>query len=211
MYSSGPELTETIDLYALGAWLETVDPNKIASFGIYGGEPSIETRGFGRCLILARKAIGPKPCFVITNGSWSTDPKKTEDFLFFCGQHHLHVVISGTPEHRKFQDRPALEQVVSTQPDAFRLKPLEENFHAMGRLEGKMKFSCSTKCMSWKRAVRIAVQPDGTIIYQNCDGVYPVVGNLKEDFNLIDERIQAMRSIGFDSVCPHFKKLEVAT
>ena len=144
-----------------------------------------------------------RPHFVITNGTWSTDIDKTMDFLAFCAKYDCHVVVSGTPWHRRHQNRSVLDAIKRDQPDAFTLKPKEENFHAMGRLDGKMKFSCSRKCMSWNRALRIAVQPNGELIFQNCDGVYPVVGNIDEPFAKIDKRVTEMRKVGFHEVCPH--------
>lgn len=205
MYNSGPDVTDALDLDKLETWLWTVDPNCIAFLGVYGGEPSEDPRGFGRCLVMAKRIIGPRPCFAISNGSWSTDLHKAGTFIEWCRQHQLFLVVSGTPEHRKFQDRAYLEYLKDENPGAIRLKPLEENFHAMGRLEGKMPFSCSQKCMSWDRALRIAVQPDGSIIFQNCDGVYPVVGSIDEPFDITHRRVQRARREGFGSVCQHYQ------
>jgi hypothetical protein len=174
------------------------------SFGVYGGEPGVDLKGFGSCLVLAERCVAERPRFVITNGSWSADPVRTWDFMEWCGQHRLFVVVSGTPHHRKTQDRDVLEDLLLRNPNAMRLKPEEENYHAMGRLEGKLAFSCSTKCMSWDRALRLAVQPDGTIIFQNCDGVYPIVGTIREDFQVINARVQKLRADGFASVCSHY-------
>jgi organic radical activating enzyme len=204
MYNSGPEVNDQLDLALLERWLRTVDPTRISSFGLYGGEPSVDLRSFGRCMVLAKKVVGDRPGFVITNGSWSTDAEKTELFIFFAQMHQLFIVVSGTPEHRKFQNRDVLETLASTYPNAIRLKPKEENYHAMGRLEGKMPFSCSQKCMSWNKALRIAVQPDGSILFQNCDGVYPVVGTISEPFSALVQRVDRMRNCGFAERCSHY-------
>jgi hypothetical protein len=201
MYSSGPEVTGTLDLVKLERWLETVDMSRIASFGFYGGEVSIELPGNSRIL---RMLPPEKPRFVITNGSWSMGEYQTEKFLEWCAEHHMFIVVSGTPEHRKHQNRKVLEALKEEQPDAIRLKPLEEEFHPMGRLEGAFPVACTNKCMSWKRALRVAVQPDGTIIFQNCDGVYPTVGTIAQDFKTLDQRVQAMRGYGFGTVCSHY-------
>ena len=202
MYNSSPIAIGNIDLPQLEGWLKTVDMQRIASFGIYGGEVSVDFAGFGACLDLVAK--WERPHFVITNGSWSMSPEKTREFLRFAVKYRLSVVVSGTPEHRRYQNRDLLEMICAEHPGAVRLKPLEENFHAMGRLAGKVPFFCSQKCMSWGRALRIAVQPDGMIIFQNCDGVYPIVGNLSERFVTIDARIQNARAVGFSGVCPHY-------
>ena len=41
MYNSGPETDDAIDLEKLRSWLATVDMNRIASFGAYGGEVGV--------------------------------------------------------------------------------------------------------------------------------------------------------------------------
>lgn len=205
MYESGPDINDALDINKLGQWLGTVDPSLIASFGVYGGEVGIDLIGFGKCLDLVQHFDRPR--FVITNGTWSMDVDRTLEFMEFCCKYHLHIVVSGTPWHRKHQDRKVLERLKEVQPKVFTLKPIEEGFHAMGRLAGKMEFSCSEKCLSWDRTLRIAVQPDGSIIYQNCDGVYPVVGNIDENFIKINERVQAMRKKDFSSVCSYVSLL----
>jgi hypothetical protein len=210
MYDSGPEVTDELDLDKLKTWLVTVDPNRIASLGLYGGEPSIDMKGFGRSMILARRILGHKPGFVISNGAWSKDKELTRQFLFFCQAHELFLVVSGTVWHRMYQDREVLENLAAEYPNCIRLKPVEENYQAMGRLEGKLRFTCSQKCQSWNRALRIAVQPDGNIIFQNCDGVYPVAGSINEDFAALDKRIMRMRGEGFGPVCRHYPKALVA-
>jgi len=202
MYSSGPDVAENLDIKQLAVWLGTVEMDRIAIFGVYGGEPSIDLDGFGWCMDLVVHL--DKPHFVITNGSWSLSRSGTAEFLTWCAKYCMHIVVSGTPEHREYQDREILEGLAAQYPDVFRLKPEQENFHPMGRLAGKMPFSCSRKCMTWNRALRIAVQPDGTIIFQNCDGEYPVVGSIREPFSVLDERVQAARRDGFDEVCNHF-------
>jgi hypothetical protein len=206
MYKSGPTVNNKIDLEALNKWLLTIDPKLIASFGLYGGEPSIDMMHFGQCLVMAKKMIGNRPGFVITNGTWSKNSDETERFLEWSKQHSLYITVSGTAEHRRYQNRQVLEELNEKYSDWIKLKPLEENFHAMGRLEGVMPFSCTTKCMSWNRALRIAVKPSGDIIFQNCNGIYPIVGNIQEPFDVIDKRIKRMRSLGFKEVCPYYKE-----
>jgi hypothetical protein len=202
MYNSGPDVDDCLDLDILRKWLDTVYMNRIASFGIYGGEPSIALDEYQKILNMVK--VYNKPQFVITNGSWSTSEEKTKEFYEFCRDNKLHVVVSGTPEHRKFQNRKMLEMMKEFWPDAIRLKPEDENYHPMGRLAGKFPVSCGRKCMTWNRALRITIQPDGSIIFMNCQGVYPVVGNIKEDFSKTDIRIKYLRAYGFDSVCPHY-------
>lgn len=201
MYNSGPEVTENIDLEKLREWLDTVYFGLIASFGVYGGEVSVALGGYRSIMDMVSERA-TRPHFCITNGAWSTSIEKTREFLNFCGDYRMFIVISGTPEHRKFQNREVIEMLKAEQPDAIRLKPPEENFHAMGRLIN-LKRPCTQKCLSWNKALRIAVQPDGSIIFQNCDGNYPKVGNIAEPFAMLHERITRLRQQGFMEVCPH--------
>ena len=202
MYNSSPEVRDAIDLDKLKKWLDTVDMNRIASFGVYGGEVSVDYDGFSKCFDLVSHL--DRSHFVITNGTWSTDLQTTKEFLEFSTKYNCYIVVSGTPEHRRHQNRKVLEDLKTEYPEGINLKPKEEGFHAMGRLEGKMKFSCSRKCIHWDRASRIAIQPNGEIIFQNCDGIYPVVGTLDDSFSKIDKRITNMKEHGFYDVCSHF-------
>lgn len=202
MYESGPDVQGVLDLDLLEKWLRTMNYDRIASFGAYGGEVSVDYDGWTKCFEMVRREC--KPHFVITNGSWSTDPDKTSEFMKWAIMNRCHIVVSGTPYHRRFQDREVLERIKSISPEHVTLKPKEENFHAMRRLEGKMKFSCSRKCMWWSRALRLAIKPDGSIIFQNCDGVYPTVGGIWEPWTVIEQRIRLLRASGFDVRCPHY-------
>jgi len=201
MYSSGPEVKGNLDLEKLRKWLDTISFELIASFGVYGGEVSIALEGYRAIMDMISKRA-TRPHFCITNGAWSTSVEETEKFLKFCSDYRMFIVISGTPEHRKYQNRAVLERLKKEQPDAIRLKPLEENFHAMGRLINLNK-PCTQKCFSWSRALRIAVQPSGEIYFQNCDGNYPVVGTIDEPFGVLHERIVLLRQQGFMKVCPY--------
>jgi hypothetical protein len=205
MYNSGPDVNDRLDLQALRNWLTTVDMSRIASFGAYGGEPAVDLWGWSRIFDMLPEG---KPRFVITNGTWSTDEERMKEFLTFCARYGLYVVVSGTAFHRRFQNRAVLEDLQRQQPEAIRLKPLEEKFYPMGRLEGLTQFTCSVKCMSWEKALRIAVQPDGTVLFQNCDGVFPVVGSITEAFSVLDSQIQLLRADGFSFVCPYYEEAQ---
>lgn len=204
MYESGPDVHDAIDLGLLASWLETVPRDRVNSFGVYGGEVGVDLAGFGACFDLV--VDWEKPQFAITNGTWSMSVDRTLEFLEFCQEYNCFVVISGTPWHRRHQDRNILEILAQELPDSIRLKPKEENFHAMGRLEGKFKQPCTRKCMWWNKEIRIAVTPDSTILMQNCDGSYPVVGSIDEPFVIIDRRITEMRKTGFTPVCDLYEK-----
>src|ERR1035441_6533709 len=122
MYNSGPDVHDSMDLIALERWLSTVNPNLIARFGVYGGEPGVDLRGFGACIEMADRIIGKRPHFVITNGTWSTDSDRLGIFLRWCLEHELFIVVSGTPFHRRHQNRTVLESLAQGAPDWIRLK-----------------------------------------------------------------------------------------
>ncbi len=203
MYECGPKVNDYLNLALLEDWLTTVDIKKITSFGIYGGEPSLNLPGYRK--ILDMISVFNKPQFIITNGSWSTSVKHTMEFINFCTEYKLYIVVSGTSEHRKYQNRDILELLKEESPDGIKLKPEAEKFHPMGRLANKIPMDCKQKCMTWNQALRIAVKPDGQVIYQNCFGVYPIVGNINEDFICLDNRVQKIRLKGFSSVCSYYK------
>lgn len=203
MYNCHPNIDKVLDLNKLFIWLKTININKIASFGIYGGEPSILLNGYAKCLDLVNHFN--KPYFIITNGTWSNSPERTKEFLEFCTKYKIFIVISGTPEHRAYQNRKVIEQLAKKYPNDFKIRSEKENYHAMGRLEGKMPFSCTQKCMWWNKAIRIGILPDGYILFQNCDGIYPLIGNIGESFEVIDNRIQKLKANGFNTKCSKYK------
>lgn len=203
MYNCHPNNDEVLDLDKLSSWIKTIDMNKIASFGIYGGEPSILLDGYAKCMDLVNHLN--RPHFIITNGTWSTSLVKTKEFLEFCKKYKMYIVISGTPEHRAYQDRKLLRYLSKKHPNTFKIKPETENFNAMGRLKNKIPFNCSQKCMWWNKAIRIGILPDGYILFQNCDGIYPLIGNIDESFEVIDNRIQKLKANGFNTKCSKYK------
>ena len=44
------------------------------------------------------------------------------------------------------------------------------------------EWSCTQKCKRWNKPRRYALVPNGEIIYQSCDGVYPKVGTYVDQF-----------------------------
>ncbi|GAF76804.1 unnamed protein product, partial [marine sediment metagenome] len=53
----------------------------------------------------------------------------------------------------------------------------------MGR-NATEEWNCTRRCLRDKKPKRFAVMPNGNIIFQTCDGVYPIVGNIENPFNL---------------------------
>jgi len=76
----------------------------------------------------------------------------------------------------------------------------EDDMHPMGRL-AKENWACTQKCLWHKQAIRIGIFPTGDIILQNCDGVYPVVGNYNQPFNKVFENAVLARNIGCLNGC----------
>ncbi len=60
----------------------------------------------------------------------------------------------------------------------------------MGRLSNRSS-SCTFKCLKIpkNKPFRIALEPNGNIIFQNCDGIYPVIGNYKNSLKEIEKNI----------------------
>ncbi|KKN37004.1 hypothetical protein LCGC14_0767640 [marine sediment metagenome] len=94
MYAGSPDNNLTLDYDKTAKFIKTVDWEKVVGWGLYGGEPSIDTDLYQRFFELIPEKMSK---FVITNGAWSTDIQKHVDFLQWCGG-KFHVIISGTPD-----------------------------------------------------------------------------------------------------------------
>ena len=184
MYDAGPDNDAVLDLEATRRFLGTVDWDRVNSCGFYGGEPSVDLPVYQRFVDLIPAET---PRFVITNGSWSTGPiGQIMEFLKFCADNHMGIVVSGTPEHREHQDRNVLE-ALAAESEGIRLKG-DDRIHAMGRA-ARESWTCGFRCQGYTIPTRLAVMPGGDIIFQNCDGVYPVVQRYEQTFVGIGPRI----------------------
>jgi len=183
MYDSSPEKDDIIDFDLLSGFIKTIDMDMVNAFGFYGGEPAVAMNLFGEVVELLPPQ---KPKFVITNGAWSTNPDKTEKFLSWAKSYNMKVFVSGTKYHQKFQDLKILEELANN--GSVILKEPDSKMLPMGKLS-HAHVKCSKKCLSYKCCTRIAVRPDNAIIFQNCDGVYPVIGNIGQDFGIIHQMI----------------------
>jgi len=186
MYYCSPKNNLTLNIEKLKAFLKTVDWKKVTNVGFYGGEPAIKTALYQQFINLIPKTI---PRFTITNGTWSTSPRRTKNFLNFCSRNRLVVFVSGTHYHQKFQDRNVLQKRAGQ--GRVRLKD-EDELHPMGRLQ-KECWTCTHKCLWHQQPIRLAVFPTGHIIFQNCDGVYPVVGDCSNIFTEVFRKAVAIR------------------
>jgi hypothetical protein len=190
MYDCSPDNKEKLDIDKARHFIVRLDLSKIHMFGFYGGEISINQRLYQKFINLTSSKI---PRFTITNGSWSKDKIKTRQFLDFIFYNNLETKVSSTPEHIRNQNREVLEAL--DRNNSFNIK-LKENDDTkakllpMGRLANKT-FNCSLKCTKVPKdhPYRIALEPNGEVIFQNCDGVYPVVGTYENSLEEIKNNI----------------------
>lgn len=203
MYSSGPNVHDTLDFQKLRSFLKTVRYGYINAFGLYGGEPWLFMKENN---VILENLPTHIPKFVITNGTWSKNIVDTTAFITWAERWNLQVFVSGTDQHVPFQDREMLERVAALQPERIHLKKPDTQILPMGYLLGKGLVKCTVKCETTDKPTRLAVQPDGSIIYQTCDGVYPKIGYLNETFDMIDRRVTLLLKDGFGNVCPYYKE-----
>lgn len=198
MYNSSPQVRDTLDLVQLKRFIKTIDFNLINSFGFYGGEPSLFMKENTKIMDMMPMRFGI-PKFVITNGTWSKSLEATQNFIQWMLNHRLTVYISQTTWHKQFQDAESLA-FLSKMSKHFILKEPDTQMLPMGRL-AKTNPSCTERCQWDNRPTRIAVEPDGKVIFQTCDGVYPVVGHIENGFSRIHERVQYEKENRFKYLC----------
>jgi len=186
MYNSGPGVRDRLDLVALGRFISTWD-ERINSVGFYGGEVTLHLSEYKRICDLLSQEIQR---WMFSNGTWSTNLSRAHEVLQWTFDNRVSpLIVSGTKYHTPHQDRTVLESLARSLPEHVWLKGDEEHYLAMGRLAG-LPFTCTHRCETDKRPTRIAVRPDGSIIFQTCNGVYPVIGNIDEGFPELARRCQ---------------------
>ena len=195
MYNSSPTNLAELDFEATERFVGTIDWSAINSCGFYGGEPGINIPMYERFMGLVPEGV---PKFTITDGTWSRTIGRTRKFVAFADRNDLQVFISSTEYHRPHQNMGRMTDVCLVN-SRFTIKDGDGERIPMGRLATE-KWSCGFRCMRWEGPVRFALQPGGTIIFQSCDGVYPVVGTiagsfgqLLAEYNNIVGRCQAWR------------------
>jgi len=189
MYSGGPNHKNELSINKAKYFLRSLDLSKINAFGFYGGEISINMPLYQKFIDLTPKEI---PRFTISNGSWTADSKLTWDFLHFIADNRLWVKVSATSEHKKWQNKERLEGCITLYKDLIYQKEHDDTkYHLlpMGRLANK-PFSCTKKCLRMPKPYRIAMTPTGDIIFQNCDGVYQIVGTWMSSLQGIEDNIK---------------------
>lgn len=188
-YSAGPANELRLDVDQARRFIGTVDWNRISSWGFYGGEVSIETALYQKFIDLVPETV---PKFTITNGAWSTDPGRADDFFRFVDANRLFVVVSGTEEHKRHQDPELMAMLDGVA--GIHLKG-DDEIHPMGR-SARRPWSCSYKCLTHPQPIRLGMFPGGHIFLQNCDGVYPFVGGHRSKFRDVFARAVSIRRFG---------------
>jgi organic radical activating enzyme len=178
--SSDSRQQQQIDLSSLKIFLESIPIGLINSWGLYGGEPSINIPLYKEVIKLL-PIDAPK--FIITNGTWSEGAIDHRPLFSLVEKYNLHCFVSSTPEHKAHQN-PHVISVVNTF-DEFTIKEddTKKNMLPMGRNKTE-NWGCNKRCKKDKRPLRFAAMPSGAVIFQTCDGVYPTVGWIDEPFNI---------------------------
>ena len=178
MYNSSPTNTLGLDLDQTKWFVSTVDWDKINACGFYGGEPGIKLDLYSQYIELVPEA---KPKFTITDGTWSRTEGRTRKFVEWALRYKLQVFVSSTQYHTPHQN---LERLQDTcREHGFVIKG-DDTSIPMGRL-ATADWTCGFKCRGFTGPIRFAVMPPGNIIFQSCDGVYPVVGTYHRPFQEI--------------------------
>lgn len=189
MYDANPNNKMELNLEQTIKFISTFDWSLINSVGFYGGEPSINIALYQKFIDLVPVDI---PKFIISNGTWSNTLYETIDFINFLKINSLHLVVSGTPYHKKFQNIRRLEIIKDLHPDSVTLKD-DDKIHPMGRAYTK-NWKCSKKCENLNIPIRLGLFPNGDILFQNCDGIYPIVQTYFESFVDIFEKVNIIKS-----------------
>jgi len=189
MYGGGPVNKLELNLDHARQFLATIDWNRISSWGFYGGEISIALPLYQTFMDLIPPEIQK---FTITNGSWTANPRLMDDFLSFSAKNHLRIIVSGTEEHKRYQNKEVIQFLDGVSGIHFKG---DDDIHPMGRA-AKSPWICTQKCLTHPQPTRLAMFPGGHIILQNCDGAYPVIGSYRDAFNDVFARSFAMRQNG---------------
>lgn len=187
MYDSSPRNKSRLNYERVRGWISTVDWDDIHACGFYGGEPALLLEWYERFIFLVPERI---PKFIITNGTWSKDTKRTEEFLSFVDKHAMKVVVSGTKWHTGFQDVDVLLRLKEQEKIIY--KGEETQIIPMGRASLWMGNKCTTLCQRWNKPWRIAIHPTKDIIFQSCDGSYPKLQTLDEPFGAVEGNIRQL-------------------
>lgn len=183
MYSCSPDNNIFMDMDRVKEFIDTIDWSWINSIGFYGGEVSLFIKKWNHILEYLPEDI-EKWC--ITNGSWSTRFDETSAFMLFIQKYDIKCYVSSTPYHKKYQYSTLIDLLFLYGKLEIKDDDMQGHLLPMGR-NGSDDWYCSKKCKAITNAVRYALTPTGNIIFQSCDGVYPIVGVDYPDFELVKE------------------------
>jgi hypothetical protein len=187
MYDCDMEQKEILDIEKTEKFISTIDWSMINSCGFYGGEISINMPVFQWFIDMIPEDV---PRFCISNGSWTTISNELMwEFVAFLTHNKMFLVVSGTPHHKKYQDVHKLQMLKDAYPDGMRLKG-DDIIHPMGRAK-KDDWTCTNKCQTYEVPTRLGLFPNGDVLFQNCDGIYPfVIQAYDEPFDGIMDRVK---------------------
>lgn len=186
MYDSGPDIQDHIDMDLLSAFIGTIN-NNVSTIGYYGGEPTLFLQEYAKITSMVRKRRPEIKIWMISNGTWSKDFDEMERVLRWTFVHRVSpIIVSGTQYHVPNQDRALLESMAAALENHIILKSEEDRYINMGRWTSG---SCTNRCTNHPVPIRMAILPDGRVMFQNCDGSYPIVGCIRESFMDIYTRV----------------------
>ena len=186
MYDAGPEnYTSWMSTRMLGEFLRTVNWNDINSVGFYGGEMFLDLKGFSQYIkkvVSAQEYAGikprkMKPMWCISNGTFSQSNSLFSNVIRFAHIHKLRVYISTTPYQKAHQHPRITSAVSNTSNFRFKKDDTKGRLLPMGRNYVE-DWYCTRRCMRLERD-RLAIKPNGDVIYQKCDGIYPTIASIK--------------------------------
>jgi hypothetical protein len=170
MYNSGPEVKDRLSLSALYDFIQTIPMDRINS-------PSASMAANQRCS--SPRTPGSwagchedKPRFMISNGYWSRDQHDATIVKWYAKHFGFKVFVSSTAAHQRVQDAEILAKICrATTPNSSRSRQRRPSSCPMGRLAGQSRSPAPSAATGTRRPLRLAVQPDGSVIFQTCDGV----------------------------------------
>lgn len=185
-YNASPEQQGDLHPGELYKFLHTIDWSDINSIGFYGGEIFLALDQFKRYIDLIKKSQlnkgikkhKLKPMWVISNGTFSTAQSHFSNVVAFVHLHDLKVFISTTPYHKKHQ-HPRINSLTNISNNfSFKKDDTKSRLLPMGR-NATEDWYCTRRCQREEATERLAIMPNGDVIYQKCDGIYPVIGSIR--------------------------------
>jgi hypothetical protein len=189
MYDVSPENIDILNYDFTKEFVNTFDWEQINSCGFYGGEPSINLDLYKKYINLIPEEI---PKFMITNGNWSVQWTDLIEFVNYIMDNNIQVFVSSSPYHIEYQNEKLLAVAIKAAKGLIQIKDEDELFLPMGRL-AEDDWTCTKKCLRWNKPMRLALQPSGNVIYQGCDGVYPIIGTYYNQLETLIEFIKNKR------------------